>query len=157
MDIGNREPDGTCTHCGSKLDSGARFCSNCGRPTDTSPTGPVIPTPVPYVPAAIPTWAAVGQVLSAPGAAANQRSVVVALTPRRPATWAFWVGLVMSVGSLVFAICPLLFAVALALDPQSEDPAGVVGGGLLISGCVVLALLVPGVPLVFLGRPRRFS
>src|SRR5689334_8141220 len=144
METSNRELGANCRHCGSPLDSGARFCSNCGKPVDGLPAGHVIPPPVPYVPAALPTWAAAREVLSAPETAANQSSVVFALTPRRPATWAFWAGLVMSVGSLVFAICPLLFAVALALDPQSEDSEGFVGGGLLISACVVLVMLVPG-------------
>jgi hypothetical protein len=155
METNNKELSATCPHCDSPLDMGARFCSTCGVPVDAPQTGHVIPPPVPYVPAAIPTWAAAREVLSAPETEVTDRSVVFALTPRRPATWAFWVGLVMSVGSLVFAICPLLLAMALALDPQSEDPAGFLGGGLLISACVVVGLLVPGSILVAVGRPRR--
>jgi hypothetical protein len=152
----NNELKAACPHCGSPLDRDARICSNCGHTVDAPPTGRAIPPPVPYIPAAIPAWVTAQEVLSAPATAANQKSVVIALTPRRPATWAFWVGLVMSVGSLVFAICPLLLAMALALDPQSEDPAGFLGGGLLISACVVVGLLVPGIILVVVGRPRRF-
>ncbi len=155
METNNKEWRATCPRCDSPLDLGARFCSRCGVPVDASQTGHVNPPPVPYVPAAIPTWAAAREVLSAPETEATDRSVVTALTPRRPATWAFWVGLVMSVGSLVFAICPVLLAMALALDPQSEDPAGFLGGGLLISACVVVGLLVPGTILVAVGRPRR--
>lgn len=145
----------TCPHCASPLDRGARSCSRCDKPIDAPPTGPAIPPPVPYLPAAIPTWADARAVLSDPGTAANEKSIVFALTPRRPATWAFWVGLVMIVGSLVFAICPLLLAMALALDPQSEDPAGFLGGGLLISACIVVVILLPGISLLLVGRPRR--
>ncbi|MEP6774529.1 MAG: hypothetical protein ABJA50_02950 [Chloroflexota bacterium] len=144
-----------CLHCGSALVDRAPTCPNCGKRVEAPAAVAPNPPPVPVSPQAMPTWATAGQLLSAAPAGDNERSVVFALTPRRPATWAFWVGLVMSVGSLVFAICPLLLAVALALDPQSEDPAGFVGGGLLISGCVVVGLFVPGIILVFAGRPRR--
>ena len=81
---------------------------------------------------------------------------MLALTPRHPATWAFWAGLVMSLGAIVFAICPLLLAMALALDPQSDDPAGFLGSGVLVSACVVVGLLLPGLAMLFAGRPRRW-
>lgn len=111
---------------------------------------------MPYIPQASLAWAGAPTVADALRAESTDGSVVIALNPRRPATWAFWVGLVMSVAALVFAVCPLLLAMALALDPQSEDPAGFLSGGLLISACVVVGLLVPGIILVAVGRPRRF-
>ena len=143
-----------CLRCGCPLERGARSCSNCGkpfgfrRPARWSPTGALFARSDSYVGRSRGSAERFGH-------GNKPEKCGIALTPRRPATWAFWVGLVMSVGSLVFAICPLLLAMALALDPQSEDPAGFVGGGLLISGCVVVVLLVPGIILVFVGRPRR--
>jgi len=125
-------------------------------PYDASSVRKADPPPVPYIPQASLEWAGAPNLADALRAESTGRSVVIALTPRRPATWAFWVGLVMSVAALVFAVCPLLLAMALALDPQSEDPVGFLGGGLLISACVVVGLLVPGVILVAVGRPRRF-
>jgi hypothetical protein len=61
----------------------------------------------------------------------------------------------MSLSAIVFAICPLLLAMAFALDPQSDDPASFLGSGLLVSSCVVLGLLLPGLAMLFAGRPRR--
>jgi hypothetical protein len=156
METEGKQLRATCPHCGSPLDAGAQMCSGCGRPYDASSVRKANPQPMPYIPHASLEWAVAPIVADTLRAEATGHSVVLALTPRRPATWAFWVGLVMSVGALVFAVCPLLLALALALDPQSEDPAGFLGGGLLISACVVVGLLVPGIILVAVGRPRRF-
>ena len=156
MNTEGKQLRAVCPHCGSPIVGDARTCANCGRLLSESPPASAHHPPVPFIPQLSAEWADAAPILAeASRPELADRSVVFALTPRRPATWAFWVGLVMSVASLVFAVCPLLLAMALALDPQSEDPTGFLGGGLLISACVVVGLLLPGIVLVAVGRPRR--
>ncbi|HST05020.1 MAG TPA: hypothetical protein VLQ48_09815 [Chloroflexia bacterium] len=148
----------TCPRCGNALARGAVTCPTCGLTVaPANKAGEQGQAPVPYaMPGSVPTWATPVGGQSGPAAGvAVAPSIVIALTPSRPATWAFWVGLVMSLSAIVFAICPLLLAMAFALDPQSDDPASFLGSGLLVSSCVVLGLLLPGLAMLFAGRPRR--
>ena len=65
-----------CSHCGQKLDDGARFCAACGTPAASTPAAPAVSTPTPAAPAV--STPAAG--MSAPTAPA-QPPVAVAPSP----------------------------------------------------------------------------
>jgi hypothetical protein len=91
------------------------------------------------------------------GIAPAQQSVVAALAPTRPASSWFWIGLVLTILALVMVACPALLAFAVVVDARLEESGRVLQGALGVSCCVFMGLLVPGVVMVFAGRPRRYS
>jgi hypothetical protein len=64
-------------------------------------------------------------------------------------TGSFWAGLVLVLMGTVFALCTAATSLALTL--------GSGGGleGLLVAGCGLVVLFVPGLALLLAGRPRR--
>ena len=151
-----------CPRCGTPGRGAARFCAVCGLDLMSAipppPQPPPVQSPLPYIPAGTaPVW---------PGPQPPERplsgmppthpqSVIAALTPSRPATGAFWVGLVLSILALVLVACPALIAIALALIPAEEASGGELQTVLGISSCLFLVLFVPGITLLAAGRPRR--
>jgi hypothetical protein len=83
-----------------------------------------------------------------------RNSVIVALSPARPARAPFWIGLVLTLLALMLVACPTLLAFAIAVDPGAVEPASTLQTALVTSFCLFTGLLLPGVALMFLGRPR---
>jgi hypothetical protein len=83
--------------------------------------------------------------------------VVALLSPARPANALFWVGLVLSILALVMVACPALLAFAITVDPRLDEPEPdrLLQSALTVSCCVFAGLLIPGVFMILLGRPRR--
>ena len=129
-----------CPRCGNPIREGARFCASCGLSLIGGSGGWGSPPVGQYV------WPA-----------AARRSVVAALTPTRPASSLFWIGLVLTILALVMVACPALLAFAVVVDARLEESGRELQGALGVSCCVFAGLLVPGVVMIFAGRPRRYS
>lgn len=149
-----------CPRCGNGIRDGARFCANCGLDLQSPIPPPPPQPPTPYVPSSVnPSWTAPSQTSPEQpvmNVGVVGRSVVSALTPARPAGAAFWVGLVMSILALLLVACPTLLAFALAIDPAQEESGDLLRSALSVSCCLLGILLLPGLTLVLLGRPRRY-
>ncbi len=154
-----------CPRCGNLIREGAGFCPNCGLPLSPTPGNTQAPPadttpdpirsqpPVPYIPdPAKLAWTGPSQ---PPPAYTSARSVVIALTPSRPPTPLFWLGLVLTILALVLVACPSLLAFSLAVDPDLEEPGSIIGPALGLTCCLFLGLFAPGLILIAAGRPRK--
>lgn len=160
--------EGRCPRCGTLIEGQERFCANCGlaltslRQEPPSQRGGVegatgqsyaqIPPPPPAPLVGVPGTSGFPV---APLRPATPGSVVDALRPSRPASASFWVGLTLLIAALVLGLCPAGVALALAMDPKAGESASSLGPALGVFGCFFLGLVVVGVALVALGRPRR--
>lgn len=167
-----------CPRCGNTVRGGARFCAVCGldlmganvvasqpnvptpplQPPSDIPPPPQMPPPLPYIPQGTPTVWAPPEV--ARGAAVGvptivKGSIIAALTPSRPASGAFWTGLVLVILSLVLVACPSVVAFAIAVDPVQESGGSFLQSVFGLSCCLFLGLLLSGAGLLAVGRPRR--
>jgi hypothetical protein len=65
------------------------------------------------------------------------------------------VGIVLTILALVLAACPAILAFALSVDPRSDEPGRALQSVLGVSCCVLGGLLLPGLFLLLVGRPRK--
>lgn len=164
-----------CPRCGNPVRSNARFCATCGLdlmgaglvppppapapaplPMELQPQIAVPAPPLPYIPeGTAPNWVPTAAIPSVELPRVRNASVIAALTPTKPATAAFWVGLVLLILALVLVACPTLLAFALWVDPADQQAPGFFQGALGVSSCLFFGLLLPGMALVAVGRPRR--